>query len=498
MKYPVHFINEKCTCMAESGMTILEAEIAAGIVPDAPCGGKGTCGKCRILLDGMEALACQSRVTREMTVVTFAGGQQNYQILRTGLGRAVDCDPGPLPGQVKTPLLAAVDLGSTSVVAYLMGGVSGKVLGVKSMPNPQRQFGADVVMRCSHAMEHSMEALSFCIREAVDGLLHDLASGCGCSATDIVRVVMAGNSCMHHLFLEILVDTLALAPYEPRVKDAVTRKASDCGIHVCPDAQLHWLPNIGGFVGADTTACMLTAEYDRREPMTLLIDIGTNGEMVLGNRDGYSVCSTAAGPAFEGAKITCGMRGSTGAIDHVYLEDGKLRLHVIGDVRPTGICGSGLLDAVYCLLKTGHIDASGRMKDTYYFTPEVFLTPKDVRELQLAKAAIAAGVQLLCKHRGVALTDIQELLLAGAFGSYLNPVSACGIGLLPGALLDRIRPIGNAAGQGAQIAALNIHEFERGRKLAETADFLELALSPDFQDVYVDELSFEEEDFYGV
>lgn len=498
MKYPVHFINEKRTFMAEAGTTVLEAEIAAGIVPDAPCGGKGTCGKCKVVLNGREALACQSRISRESTVVTFSDQNQNYQILRTGLGRAVDCVPGPLPGNVKTPLLAAVDLGSTSVVAYLIGGVSGKVLGSKSIMNPQRQFGADVVMRCSYAMEHGMDTLSSCIREAINRLLHDIAFDCGLSAKDIVRIVMAGNSCMHHLFLGIPVNTLALAPYEPLIKDAVTKKASDFGIHVCPDAQLHWLPNIGGFVGADTAACILTAEYDRKEEMTLLIDIGTNGEMVLGNKDGYSVCSTAAGPAFEGARITCGMRGSTGAIDRVHLENGKPVYHVIGDCPPRGICGSGLLDAVYCLLQTGQIDKSGRMKDIYRFTPDVYLTPKDVRELQLAKAAIAAGVQLLCRHRNIELSDIQELLLAGAFGSFLDPVSACGIGLLPGLLIDRIRPIGNAAGQGAQIAALNVMEFERSRELAAKADFLELAMSPDFQDVYVDELSFDEEDFYGI
>lgn len=498
MKYPVHFIKERTAFMAEEGMTLLEAAIAAGLEPDAPCGGQGTCGKCRVLMDGQEVLACQSRVRRETTVVTLSKELQNSQILRTGLGRTVKCAPGELPAEVSTPLLAAVDLGSTSIVAYLIGGVSGKVLGVRSTLNPQRQFGADVVMRCSYAMEHGMSALSTCVREAVDQLLHDLASGCGCKAENIVRLVMAGNSCMHHLFLEIPVDTLALAPYEPKVKDAVKRKASDCGIHICPGAWLLWLPNIGGFVGADTTACMLTAEYDRLEDMTLLIDIGTNGEMVLGNKDGYTVCSTAAGPAFEGAKISCGMRGSDGAIDHVYIENGEISFHVIGDTAPCGICGSGLLDAAACLLKTGHIDKSGRMKENYYFTPDVFLTPRDIRELQLAKAAIAAGVQLLCRHRGIQLTDIKELLLAGAFGSYLNPVSACAIGLLPGVLLDRIRPIGNAAGQGAQIAALNQEEFERSQKLAKAADFLELALSPDFQDVYVDELSFDEEDFYGV
>ena len=496
--YTVCFPESGKSVTVKAGTTVLQAEIAAGMVPDAPCGGQGKCGKCRILLDGEEVLACRTQVEKDCEVRPVLEGKKHAQILNDGLFRSVACEAGSLPEGTEAPVLAAVDLGSTTVVAYLMDGRTGELLSTRSTLNPQRQYGADVVMRCSYVLEHGPEVLSSCIREAIARLLGEAAAEAGRRKEDIVKIVMAGNACMHHLFLELPVDTLVRAPYVPKVKNTVKKEASGCGIHVCQNAQLIWLPNIGGFVGADTTACMLAAEFDKREELTLMVDIGTNGEMVLGNREGYTVCSTAAGPAFEGAKITCGMRGSDGAIDHVYLENSEVKFHVIGDGKPAGICGSGLLDAVHCLLQTGWIREDGYMKEPWHFSDEVFLCQKDVRELQLAKAAIAAGVQLLCRKRGCRIEEIRTLLLAGAFGNYLDPDSACGIGLLPEVLRDRIVPVGNAAGAGARLAVLSEREFARAEDMASKAGFLELATEPDFMDVYVDEMSYAKEDCYGI
>lgn len=496
--YTVRFPESGKSVTVKAGTTVLQAEIAASMVPDAPCGGQGKCGKCRILLDGEEVLACRTPVEKDCEVRPVLEGKKRAQILNDGLFRSVACEPGSLPEGTEAPALAAVDLGSTTVVAYLMDGRTGELLSTKSTLNPQRQYGADVVMRCSYVLEHGPEAPSSCIREAIDRLLGEAAAEAGRRKEDIVKIIMAGNACMHHLFLELPVDTLVRAPYVPKVKDTVKTEASGCGIHVCQNAQLIWLPNIGGFVGADTTACMLAAEFDKREELTLMVDIGTNGEMVLGNREGYTVCSTAAGPAFEGAKITCGMRGSDGAIDHVYLENSEVKFHVIGGGKPAGICGSGLLDTVHCLLQTGWIREDGYMKEPWHFSDEVYLCQKDVRELQLAKAAIAAGVQLLCRKRGCRIEEIRTLLLAGAFGNYLDPDSACGIGLLPEALRDRIVPVGNAAGAGARLAVLSEREFARAEEMAAKAGFLELATEPDFMDVYVDEMSYAKEDCYGI
>ena len=341
MKYKITFEDEQLTCLAEAGTTVLEVQIAAGMTPDAFCGGNGKCGKCKVVINGKEVLACKTAVDRDMTVYTGNKKEERAQILAQGSGRQAEFSPGNLPEGTDTPLLSAVDIGSTSVVAYLLDGTNGELLGTKSILNPQRQFGADVVSRCSYALNNGGEALSGCIRNAVNILLRELVKGAGRNPEDIVRIVMVGNSCMHHLFLGIPTDTLALAPYTPKVTEAQELMAARYDIHVHPRAQLWWLPNIGGFVGADTVGCLVASDLDTCEEMTLLVDIGTNGELVLGNRDGLIACSTAAGPAFEGAKITCGMRGSKGAIDHVTVKDGETICHVIGETEAVGICGSG-------------------------------------------------------------------------------------------------------------------------------------------------------------
>lgn len=391
---------------------------------------------------------------------------------------------------VRQPLLAAVDLGTTSIVAYLIDGLTGRRLSVRSMLNPQKKYGADVVTRSSYALEHGAEILSNCAGEAVNHLLREAARECQRSSEDIVRVVMVGNTCMHHLFLNIPTDTLVVAPHKPRVKKAVKRNAIDYGLLVHPSAELWWLPNIGGFVGADTVGCMLASNLYHREDLVLLVDIGTNAELVLGGCYRRIACSTAAGSAFEGVKTSCGMRSNEGAIDHVRLENGHLCYHVIGETEAIGICGSGLLDAVACLLKIGAIDETGRMENAWHFTAKVGVSQNDVRELQLAKAAIAAGIRLLCSRYGASLSDIREVQLAGAFGNYMDPVSACDIGLFPSELKDKICSIGNAAGEGAQRAAFRVEDYETCSRLAEETEFLELARDREFPDLFMEELLF--------
>ena len=262
--------------------------------------------------------------------------------------------------------------------------------------------------------------------------------------------------------------------------------------------------------------CLLAVRPDLKKEITLMIDIGTNGELVLGNKDGLVCCSTAAGPAFEGAKIECGMRGAEGAIDHVSWDEEGFRFSVIGNRTPKGICGSGLIDAIACLRKQGLIDETGHMlscqeaaevygaeiaahmiqkKNMTAFlfdpqAPQVYLTQKDVREVQLAKGAVSAGILLLEKHLGITHEDIQRIYIAGAFGNYMNPENACNIGLLPAVLKDRIQSIGNAAGEGAKIALLNKEELAETVRLAQQVEFLELAAIPEFQDCFVDELEF--------
>ena len=473
-QYTVTFLPDGVSILAEAGSTLLAAQIAAGLHPDAPCGGKGTCGKCRVMLEGEEVLACQRTVDRDMTV--FTAREEKVAILTTGLAAETTPD-----GEFDYVL--AFDIGTTIVVCYLLDGHSGALLAQKSCMNPQSQYGADVISRIQHAMKEGGAALSGCIRSAMEELTAGVCEQAGISADAIGAAAIVGNTAMHHLLLEIDPKPLVTPPYMPAVFEGMEK-----GI-----ARI--LPNIAGFVGGDTVGCLVSSRFDQKEELSLLIDIGTNGEMVLGDKHRRIACSTAAGPAFEGAKISCGMRGAEGAVDHVWLEDGKIRYHVIGDVLPQGLCGSGLLDLVAVLLDVGIIDESGRMEGKQYsLCDNVTLNQKDVREVQLAKAAIRAGIELLAEKMGVTVDAIQKVYLAGAFGNYLNPASACRIGMIPPVLQDKITPIGNAAGEGAKLCALSREEFAYSQRIAKETEFLELASLPNFQDCYVDALEFEEED----
>ena len=477
MMHTVTFLPGETALSVESGTTLLAAMIAADLHPDAPCGGKGTCGKCKVILEGREVLACQTVVDRDLTV--FTGKEEAENILTTGL--SVTTRPEGL-----YPYVLAFDIGTTTVVAYLLDGRTGAQIATASGKNPQGQFGADVISRIEYALQGGGEALQRCIREAMGRLTEELCTRTGIAKEDIGAVSMVGNTAMHHLLLGIDPSPLVIPPYMPKVFEALEYDRG-CQVRV--------LPNIAGFVGGDTVGCMAATRFDQLEDLSLLIDIGTNGEMVLGSRNRRIACSTAAGPAFEGAKISCGMRGAEGAVDHVWLENGEVKYHVIGDAVPEGLCGSGLLDLVAVLLELEIIDESGYLEDKEYrLCDHVVLTQKDIREVQLAKAAIRAGIELLAEKMGVEVPAIQAVYLAGAFGNYLTPASACRIGMIPPVLLDRIRPIGNAAGEGAKLCALNREEYLYSQRLASETEFLELASLPQFQDCYVDALEFSEEE----
>ena len=469
-QYIVTFIPENKSVDVMSGSTLLDAQIQAGLRPDAPCGGRGTCGKCRVSVEGKEILACRTQVDRDMVVHTGAGDA--VRILTEGI--RVRTQPDGTDAYV-----LAMDVGTTTVAAYLLDGRTGEMLAQGSCMNPQSQFGADVISRIQYTLKEGGQAMSGCIREAMRRLAEETAAKAGIDPEQITASAIVGNTAMHHLLLGIDPKPLVTPPYMPGISEAMERNGARI------------LPNIAGFVGGDTVGCMVATRFDRLEELSLLIDIGTNGEMVLGNKHRRIACSTAAGPAFEGAKISCGMRGAEGAVDHVTLENGEITWHTIADAPPKGLCGSGLLDLVAVLLDRGIISESGRMQGKQFpLCDQVVLTQKDVRELQLAKAAIRAGIELLARQMGVQVSDIRRVYLAGAFGNYMNPVSACRIGMIPPELLDRIVPIGNAAGEGAKLCALSAGEFAYSRALAAGTEFLELASLPDFQKCYIDALNF--------
>ena len=516
-KYEITFLPSGIHFQAAEGMTLLEAQIQAGLKPDAPCGGKGTCGKCLVDIQTDQGIrrekACSVHISRPLTVTLLHEGQ-TQEILTQGNAGDPPCEVDPLPiSDIPTGYLAACDVGSTTIVLYLMDGKTGKLLATTSALNPQTSYSADVIGRIDYAIKNGPEELTQGVRKAVDRLLCAACGQAGISSGEVTHLCLVGNCCMHHLFFGIPTNSLAVIPYSPTVTDAMVESASEYELSIHHQGVILALPNMAGFVGADTVGCLSAARFDRQEKMTLLLDIGTNGELVLGTASRRLTCSTAAGPALEGARISCGMRGATGAIDHMWLEKGHLHYSVIGQdkdpsLKPCGICGSGLIDAVSLFLDAGIVDDTGHFTDAevwpnpaacikvggltaYAFTDTVSITQKDIREVQLAKAAIAAGIQLMCDQLGITPADIQQVLIAGAFGNYMNPESACRIGLISQVLKDRIIPMGNGAGTGARLCVLNQAEFERAKKMAAQTEFLELASLEDFQDTFVDELGFE-------
>ncbi|AKL96684.1 ferredoxin [Clostridium aceticum] len=416
----------------------------------------------------------------------------------------------------------AFDIGTTSIVGYLMDLHSGRELSVVSTVNPQTKFGADVITRMNYANqeEKGLERLQEAVTGAISKLAKEATEKVGLSSDDIYAMAIAGNTCMHHLFLGLSPKYLSQSPYIPTTTAPLILSASKFPIDMNKAGKIFVLPNIAGFVGADTVAVLLATQMDRSEEVKLMIDIGTNGEIALGSKHKLFTCSSAAGPAFEGAQISSGMRGAIGAIDHVTFE-GELRYSVIGEGKPKGICGSGLLDVVAGLLELGILDKRGRFispekmtnpmvqgfkeniiqyegkpafllvdgSSTFHGRP-ILVTQKDIGELQLAKGAMAAGIKVLIDKYGIVVEDIKEVLLAGAFGNYLNPHSACVIGLIPKTLENKIRMVGNAAGTGARLALLSSKEYQRGAAIAEFAEYVELASYPKFSSIFAGSMYF--------
>lgn len=471
---------------AAAGTNLLDVLKENGIYPDAPCGGNGTCGKCTLLVNGTQVLACRTVVDRDMTVVL---PKSEIRILQKSFCAEQGVDP-----LQEGPLLA-FDIGTTSVVCVLLDGKTGRELAQSSMLNPQVAYGADVITRIQQAVHGKLALLTQLIRHAMTDLIQTVCDDAGVSPQKVGVVSVVGNPAMQQLFLGICPENLYEIPFAPALTEAKTVSCKEI-LPICSAAQLLIVPDIAGFIGADTVGCLLATKLYEEDALTLLVDIGTNGEMVLGNRNGMLACATAAGPALEGANIQFGMRAAEGAIDHVWTEDGKILCSVIGDRAAKGICGSGLVDAVAVGLQLGLINKRGRILTDNHILPlteKIYLTQEDIRQVQLAKGAIYAGIALLAKQLGVEIEAIQKVQLAGAFGSFLNPENACRIGLLPEALLQKIEIVGNAALSGAKMLACNKKLLPFTRNLVERTGFLELASLPSFPRIFAKAMLFRED-----
>ena len=406
---------------------------------------------------------------------------------------------GPWPSR---SLGLAIDLGTTKIAGYLLDLSTGQVLASKGAMNPQIAYGEDVISRITLATGSIKEAgrLRKLPVTAVNQLARDLCAEVGVKAQDIVEAVVVGNTAMHHLLLGLPVEQLALSPYVPAVKGALDIKARDIGLKVSPGGYVHLLPNIAGFVGADHVAMLLATKISQKKGVVLALDIGTNTEVCLSCDSNMTSVSCASGPAFEGAHIKHGMRAADGAIEHLRIAGERVNYQTIGGTPPVGICGSGIIDVMAELYLNRVLGDNGRMSANhqrvrtrqeqleFVLVSEeensggfaITITQKDIRELQLAKGAIRTGIQVLLDANSRSEEEIKEVIIAGAFGSYIDVASAVTIGMLPSLPLNRFKQVGNAAGTGAKMALISKDARGEAQDIAERVKYIELAATSQF------------------
>ena len=511
----VLFLPNNIEISVPSGTLLLDAAKSAGVYIDAPCGGNGTCGKCSVLLDQngnvTHVLACKTPVLQDCTVTLPQAAQ--LDTLRIGAERAVEFAPySNSQESVDGACFAAFDLGTTSIVCYLLDGTTGEQIASCGMQNPQSAYGADVITRGNYVLTSGEpSALRDSAILTLNSLIERTTSSVCRSPEQVTLVSIVGNTVMHHILLGLPLEQLVRAPYLPFAREHRVLRAEELNLRIHAAAPVLVAPVIGGFVGADTVACLTATAFDAIKVPTLLLDIGTNGELACTDGVRRGCCSTAAGPAFEGANISRGMRAESGAIDHVWIEGKSLAFSTIEGAPARGICGSGLIDLVAVLLRLGTIDETGRFSEgpslsdhlykeesgSYSFWIEreknrVSLSQKDVRELQLGKAAIRAGIETLLATLSLCTDQIERVLLAGAFGSHISSDALCDIGLLPEAFRNRVESIGNAAGEGAKIYARNYALFLQSEPIARETEYIELMQSGTFTEHFVEAMAFPE------
>lgn len=468
-------------------------------------------------------MACQYDVVDDIEVMVPAWSTPEAPpILSPEGGGSVEIDPSVALDDRGGPAFGvACDIGTTTVAAYLLDLRTGRRVATSALFNPQTRHGADVISRIEYgSTDQGLQELQRLIVSCLQDLIADLCAQAGADCGAIHEVCVVGNTTMNHLFLGLPVSPLGQAPYAAFSLDAHDVPAADLGLAIHPSGRIHAVENIAGFVGADTTAVAVAVDIGQADQATLVLDIGTNGELLLAAGGRVYAASCAAGPAFEGARITQGSRAVTGAIDHVEMGSTDIAIGVIGSGGPLTICGSGLIDAVAVLLDLGLVDTTGRLVDRARMPaglagsvaarvldisgqpavclawdrhgrqPLVALTQADIRETQLAKAAIRAGIELLLAGVGLRAADIGQVLLAGAFGTTVRAAGAVRIGLLPDVPLGRVRSIGNAACAGAERILLNKGCRAKAGQLARSIQYVEIARDPAFGDAFASAMTF--------
>lgn len=459
-----------------------------------PCGGKGTCGRChvkilkgdlgttdqhdnlakRLNLPRDERLACMSFVNQD---VDLEIGQ--YDTIILGDNSVFDFTP-------QTGLGIAIDLGTTTIIGQLLDLSNGKIINTKSVLNSQSKYGADIMSRINFAVNHDgLGILYKTVRKDIFNLVKELTPD---TTVDCKRIVLVGNSVMQHIFCNLDLTSLSVYPFESHKHEFVEITADHLGLHHLTDCRILFYPSIGSFIGSDILAGIISIGMHDSLQNLVLIDLGTNGEICIGNRDRIICASTAAGPAFEGTNISMGMTASTGAISSLFNTKGRIDCHTIGNVAARGICGSGLIDAISLFHEIESIDSAGRIKSSdekIMLEEKVFLTQKDIYEFLLAKGAIASGIEILCSELGIKNQDIESVFIAGAFGNFINLENAVKVGLLEFPT-DKITRIGNTALIGAKIALFQ--DQQDWMEVIQKCQHISLESFQEFQDIFASKM----------
>ena len=493
MTHTITVLPQNFIFSVHHGSNLLEVLTQHGIFVPAACGGRGHCGKCGVkcrtadAADYQTLLSCHTAVTGDLTILLDAEREG-------GLWKV-----SPLSAHNYGAVGMVLDIGTTTLAACLIDKATGEVLARASTLNPQGAFGADVISRISAFADGKGEEMRRVVTEATNRLIAELES----TGAQIDEVVVAGNPTMLHLFIGVDPTGIGSYPFTPAFTDTKYLDGNRIGIHA---SSVRLLPSISAYLGSDVSAGILACEMHKTDKTQLFMDLGTNGELVLSHKGKLYAASTAAGPALEGANLSCGIGGVSGAIDRVWCENGKLRFTTVGGAPARGICGSGLIDLFALLLDEGVLDETGAWSeecnsplfhhledDCFYLAPAVFLSQDDVRQFQLAKAAIAAGIEALLAHCGVSPDKVERVFLAGGLGYYMNPTNAARTGLLSQKLLSRTQIVGNTALSGARLCLLQQESQIELDALSVATQTVELSFSPVFSQAYIENMGFDAE-----
>lgn len=490
MKHTITVLPNNFIFSVPHGANLLDVLTQNGFFIPAACGGRGSCGKCSVKCRAADAeeyqtvLSCHTSVTSDLTVLLDVAGGELWNI--SSLSSFDTRDVGML-----------LDVGTTTLAASLVDKATQEVIAKASALNPQGAFGADVLSRISAFGDGKGEAMRTSVVDATNRLIADFSR----TGAKIDEVLVVGNPTMLHLFIGVDPSGIGSYPFTPAFVETKYFDDADIGIDA---SRVRLLPSISAYLGSDVSAGILACEMYKNDKTQLLMDLGTNGEIVLSHKGKLYAASTAAGPALEGANLSCGMGGVSGAIDRVWREGGELRFTTVENAPARGICGCGVIDLIALLLDEGILDETGAFSeecdsplfhrledDCFYLTPDIYLSQDDVRQFQLAKAAIAAGVEALTAHCGVKMDEIARVFLAGGLGYYMSPASAARTGLISPTLLSRTQIVGNTALAGARLCLMDEKNQTALDVLCKETETVELSFSSVFSQAYIENMGFE-------